>query len=175
MTTGLIHLYTGEGKGKTTASLGLALRASGAGKRVLFVQFLKSKPTSELISLNSLPNVQVIRNTKSFGFWRKLSNQEREEERQMHNQILQKVREIIQQEKVDLLILDEAVGAYSLQALDCQLLEKIIEEKPADLELVVTGRNPAPFFWQKADYITEMKEHRHPKNQGIMARKGIEF
>ncbi|MCQ2560043.1 MAG: cob(I)yrinic acid a,c-diamide adenosyltransferase [Clostridia bacterium] len=175
MATGLIHLYTGEGKGKTTASLGLALRASGAGKQVLFVQFLKGWPTSELNSLHLLPNVQIIRNEKRFGFWSKLSEQEKEEERQLHNQNLQKVRELVQQKKVDVLILDEAVGAYSLQALDRRLLEELIEEKPAELEIVVTGRNPEPFFLEKANYITEMKKHRHPKDQGIVARKGIEF
>jgi len=174
MKKGLIHLYTGEGKGKTTAALGLTLRASGAGYKVVIVQFMKGRDTSEVGSLSLLPGVTVFRNKTNAGFWKNMDDSKRESRRAEHNGNLKRALELVYSGECDLLILDEAVSAYNCEAVDRSLIEKLLREKPDELELVLTGRSPAEVFIDNADYITEMKKLRHPFDKGIAARKGIE-
>lgn len=175
MNRGLIHLYTGEGKGKTTAALGLALRACGAGKKIVVLQFMKGRDTSEVTSLARLPYVILLRNKTDMGFWLHMTADERALRRSEHNNNLQSAINIIKSGNCDLLILDEAMSAYNHDAVDKGILEKLINEKPYELELVLTGRDPAPIFIEKADYITEMKKIKHPIDKGITARVGIEL
>jgi cob(I)alamin adenosyltransferase len=145
---GLIHVYTGDGKGKTTAALGLALRAAGCGKRIVIVQFFKGRDSGELRSLESIPNVTVLRLEKD---------------------------ELAMAGACDMLIQDEIISAYDYHAVDRERLEKFLEHKPEVVELVLTGRDAPPKFLERADYVTEMRKRKHPFDQGITAREGIEF
>lgn len=174
MTMGLIHLYTGEGKGKTTAALGLTLRACGAGCKVVILQFMKGRETSEVASLALLPTVTVLRNAGAMGFWTYMDDEKKAARRAEHNENLRQALWLVDEDQCDLLVLDEVVSAYNCGALDCALIDDLIKNKPPQLELVLTGRSPAAVFTENADYITEMKKVRHPFDRGIEARRGIE-
>lgn len=175
MEQGCIHIYCGDGKGKTTASLGLAIRAAGNGMKVIIVQFLKGRDTSELHSLEKIPNIKVIRNTKDFGFFNHMSQEEIKEITQMHTQNFLLALKQVKIEECDLLILDELCAAYEKSLIDQKIVQKFIHDKPGYLELVITGRNPDSFFVENADYISEIKKVKHPFDKNKPARKGIEF
>jgi cob(I)alamin adenosyltransferase len=172
---GLIHVYCGDGKGKTTCALGLALRAAGAKMNVVIIQFLKGSDTSELLPLKNIPQISVLRNTQDFGFVNSMTPQQLEEVKQMHNDNLNIALRLIETEKCDLLILDELTYVYNMKLINTEKIYSLIKNKPENLELVVTGRNPSRVFIDNADYITEMKALKHPFDKGIHARKGIEF
>ena len=173
---GLTHIYYGDGKGKTTAALGLALRASGCGKNVVIVQFLKDWKNGEIYALERLPNVTVFRG-KSAGsvFVRDMTDKEKAETKATHNNNLKKALELYGKGKCDVLILDEVIDAHQLDVLDVELFEGIVNNKPESLELVITGHKPDERLFECADYVTEMKKHKHPYDTGVSARKGIEF
>lgn len=167
---GLVHLYWGEGKGKTTAAMGLALRALGAGRKVVIVQFLKGADTGEVPLLRGLGAV-VLRGKAGQKFVSQMSEEEKAASRRMQTENL---RAALAQQ-ADLLILDEACAAWQLDMVDRALLRRAVEQKPAGQELVLTGRDPADWMRDAADYSTEMRCHRHPYEKGITARKGVEF
>ena len=173
---GLTHIYFGDGKGKTTAALGLALRAAGCGMKVVIVQFLKDWKCGELDSLEQLSNVTVIRG-KPFGgkFIYDMTEEEKHVLKSGHDECLRNALDLLKNRKCDLLILDEATDAYKLGVLDTVLFENLLITKPDSLELVITGHKPEAWMLDKADYVTEMKKHKHPYDKGISARKGIEF
>ncbi len=175
MSNGLIHVYYGYGKGKTTAALGLALRASGSGKRVVIVQFLKDSNTSELNNLELLPNVTVYRGTAAKCFVRDMTPQQLEETKRVQDSNLTNALEAVTSGTCDLLILDEALDAYQLGLLDSSLFLDLVFNKPAALELVITGHKPDNHIISRADYVTEMVKIKHPYDRGIAGRKGIEF
>lgn len=170
MDKGYLHLYCGDGKGKTTAAMGLALRALGSGKKVVIVQFLKSGTSGELEGLKSLGAI-VISGKSGTKFVSQMSERDKEETYSINNRhLLQALNE-----NADLLILDEACAALSTGLIDEALLKTAVLRRPVEQELVLTGRNPAEWMIEAADYITEMKCIRHPYNSGLAARKGIEF
>ena len=171
---GLIHLYCGDGKGKTTASLGLTIRAMGAGFRVVFVQFLKNQTTGELAILDGLPNVTVLRGKEGSGFSFSMSGEEKEKTRLLHTENLKEAIALAESGECDMLVLDEAVGAYARDLIDRQLLEEFVRSKPEELELVLTGRNPAQWMIDCADYVSEIGKVKHPYDRGVPARTGIE-
>ena len=175
MTKGLIHLYCGDGKGKTTAAAGLAVRAAGYGKKVIFAQFMKGNDSGELLLMQRIPEIEIIRGSKNYGFYSRMSEQDKEEITQQHNEILQKIAGRIKEGECDMLILDEYTYPYRYELMDRTAAEQLIIEKPEEMELVITGREPAPIFQAAADYITEMKCIRHPYEKGIKARQGIEY
>jgi len=160
MTQGLIHLYTGDGKGKTTAALGLLLRAHGCGMRTVLVQFLKSRDTGEIKALKSLGDVTILRHTQTFGFFSMESEQNKVEIINQNNKNLLEAQRLVNTGSCDLLVLDEICAAYSLNALDTSLAEKLIKEKPLNLELVLTGRDAPKCFIENADYITELVKQK---------------
>lgn len=169
----MIHVYCGDGKGKTTAAIGLGIRAAGAGKKVLFAQFMKGGKTAELTILQKIPEVSIFRSEKRFPFYKNMTKEEKLELTNIHNTILDNIQEKIKEEKCGLLILDEITYPYEWGLINKEKLQEIFSEK--DLEIVCTGRGPDGFFTQKADYITEMKCVRHPYEKGIPAREGIEY
>jgi cob(I)alamin adenosyltransferase len=171
---GLIHVYYGDGKGKTTASLGLSIRAAGAGMKVVVVQFLKSRKTSELNILKTIPNITVLRGREGTPFSFVMTEEEREKCRLVHLENLQAGIILAESGNCDLLILDEAIGAYNEGLIDRQLLQNFVRHKPEQLELVLTGRNPDQWMIECADYVTEIKKVKHPFDKGIQARMGIE-
>lgn len=170
MDKGLVHLYWGEGKGKTTAAMGLALRALGSGQRVVVVQFLKSGTSGELGPLRQL-GATVYSGKAAMKFTSQMTEAERAETRAMQTAHLQEALTM----PCDLLILDEACAAWQLDLVDRALLRQAVDDRPEHCEVVLTGREPAGWMRQAADYSTEMRCHRHPYQQGIRARKGVEF
>jgi len=169
---GYIHVYTGDGKGKTTAALGLALRAIGAGIRVFFAQFVKGKHYSEIDSLENFSDRMIT--VRQYGLETFIHDKPSAEDISLVRKGLSEVRKIIQSGEYGLIILDEATIAnfFSLFSVD-ELLE-VISEKPEQVELVITGRRADPRLIEAADLVTEMKEIKHYYQQGVKARKGIE-
>lgn len=170
---GLIHIYCGDGKGKTTAATGLAIRGAGAGKQVVFAQFLKSGTSSELVVLKQIPGIQVLHMEKSYGFWKKMTPEQREETTVFSGQLLAQAMAAAQ--SADILILDEVISACNHGAVAEQRLLRFLREKPEKLEVVMTGRAPSRSLQETADYITQMQKIKHPFDRGIRARRGIEF
>ena len=171
----MLHVYCGDGKGKTTCALGLALRAAGAGMNVVIVQFLKGSHTSELESIKLIPNIKILRNQKDYGFVNNMTAEQLEQIKAEHNANLDKTLQLVDENKCDMLILDEVTYAYSMDIADKNKIDQLIKNRKNDIEMVVTGRDPDKFFIENADYITEMKCVKHPFEKGISARKGIEF
>ena len=167
---GLIHLYYGDGKGKTTAAMGLALRAIHAGKKVVIVQFLKSTATGEICLLERL-GVKVYRGKCGEQFVFAMSAEEKAETKRMQTENLLAAMG----EDADVLILDEACAVWQKGMIDRALLQKAVLEKSVKQEVVLTGRDPAGWMMEIADYCTEMRCRKHPFQKGIQARKGVEF
>lgn len=172
---GLIHIYKGDGKGKTTAAVGLAIRACGRGKKIVFLQFLKNGTSGEINILNQLDGVNVITNTKPFDFVYKLSDSQKDELTGMQNNNLKKAMKLMEQGQVDVLVADEIFSAYSLGTLDKAMVKKLIFNKNENVELVLTGHEVEETFLEHADYVTNMTKEKHPYDQGIDARIGIEL
>lgn len=167
---GLVHLYCGDGKGKTTAAMGLCLRALGHGRRVTVVQFLKDGSSGELEPLRRLGAV-VYAGKASTHFASAMSAREKQDTKALHDRFLRQAAT----EPCDLLVLDEACAAVQTGLVDEALLKKAVLTKPDGQEVVLTGRNPPDWMVEAADYITEMQCHRHPFSRGIRARKGVEY
>ena len=173
---GLVIVYTGNGKGKTTAALGMALRAIGYDHKVCMLQFIKgSWHYGEMDSSKKLePNFELIAVGKGFvGILD--DNSTREEHEKYAAEALRICREKIFSEKYNVVILDEVNYAINLGLIDVQEIIKIIKEKPSNLDLVLTGRDAKEEIIELADLVTEMKEIKHPFKFGIKAKKGIDF
>ncbi len=173
---GLVIVYTGNGKGKTTAALGMALRAIGYDHKVCMLQFIKgSWHYGEMDSSKKLePNFELIAVGKGFvGILD--DNSPREEHEKYAAEALKICREKIFSEKYNVIILDEVNYAINLGLIDVQEIIKIIKEKPSSLDLVLTGRDTKKEIIELADLVTEMKEIKHPFKSGIKAKKGIDF
>lgn len=172
---GLIHLYCGDGKGKTTAAMGLALRAVGAGFRVVIVQFLKDGKSSELKALQTFNAVRILSGQGVKGFTFTMSPSEKEVVKQVHQAHFSQAISWCEEGECDLLILDEVIGAINTGLLDRSALREFLKHKPPRLEIVMTGREPAQEWLDIADYVSEIKKTKHPYDKGIMARNGIEL
>ena len=168
---GYVQVYTGDGKGKTTAAFGLALRAVGAGLKVYIAQFVKGMDYSELKSIERYSDLITL---KQYGRGCFIRNEPAEEDIRLAREALEEVRAIIHSGDYQLVILDEANIAvfYNLFSID-DLIE-LIDTRPSGVELVITGRRADPRLIEKADLVTEMKEIKHYYEKGIEARKGIE-
>lgn len=171
---GLIHIYCGDGKGKTTAAVGLAVRCAGRGNKVLLVQFLKSRDSGELYSLAKLPDIEVMRGKESKKFTFQMNEEEKRALLIEHNKMFEQVLAKIKNGGYSLLILDEVIGALNAKVFEMPKLIEFLRHKPENLEVVLTGRNPAPELVEIADYVSEMRKVKHPMDKGIMAREGIE-
>ena len=170
MDKGLVHLYCGDGKGKTTAAMGLALRALGQGMRVAVVQFLKNGTSGELEPLKKL-GAAVYSGQPGAKFTFQMNAEEKAQATKENNA---RLAEALQQ-PCDLLSLDEICAARNSGMVDEALAKQAVLERPQHREVVLTGRNPEAWMVEAADYITEMQPRRHPYEQGIPARQGIEF
>lgn len=170
----MLHIYCGDGKGKTTAAIGLLVRASGAGKKVVFSQFMKGQESSEIAALRFLPDVRIVRENKEFPFFAQMSEEQKREITKIHNRILEECTLLAESGQCDVLVLDEVAYAYEYSLLDKEALLRLLQKKE-QMEIIVTGRNPSSLFTENADYITEMKKIRHPYDKGVAARVGIEM
>lgn len=172
---GCIHIYTGDGKGKTTAAIGLALRAIGRGRKVTIAQFLKGNQSGELLALAQFPTLKILHNSKNYKFFPHLNESEKKQIQLEHNANLNEALRCVQCGECDFLVLDEVMAAYTLGALDRSLVDELLLHKPDALELILTGREPPDTFLAAADYISNIQKIKHPFDAGIPAREGIEY
>jgi len=169
---GYIHVYTGPGKGKTTAALGLGLRAAGAGFKVYMIQFMKGRRYSELNAIENIKNFTIVQ----YGRDEFVSKEDPE---QIDIDYAKKgffhAKEIIKSEKYDLVILDEINVAVDYKLISLDEVIDLLNDKPEKLELVLTGRYAHPEISKIANVVTEMLEIKHPYTEGVLARKGIDY
>ena len=168
---GYTHIYTGDGKGKTTASLGLALRAAGAGLKVYIAQFLKMGEYSEIKALHRFSDLITV---KQYGLGRFVHGCPSEEDIVAGKKGLNEIATVLFARKHDMVIIDEGNTAVKCNLFPVQELLDIIELKPNNMELIITGREADPMVVEKADVVTEMKEIKHYFSKGVKSRIGIE-
>ena len=171
--SGLIHIYCGDGKGKTTAAIGLAIRAAGAGKRVVFAQFFKDGSSSEIRVLQAVDNIQTIHCKTVRGFWRRMDDIQKAQASKDYTNFFGDI--LAAAKGADLLIMDEIVSVCNHGTVTETLVLDFLRDKPKDLEVVLTGRNPSETLLELADYVSEIRKIKHPYDCGIAAREGIEF
>jgi cob(I)alamin adenosyltransferase len=169
--SGYVHVYTGNGKGKTTAALGLALRAAGAGWKVFFAQFAKGTPTSEQAALARFHDRITIRQYGQADFIRHEPHED-DLDRAQHG--LAECREAIASGRYRLVVLDEANLGPILRLFPVEELLELVDARPEGVELVLTGRSADRRLLDRADLVTEMQEIKHYYRQGVLARTGIE-
>ncbi|MGM0377432.1 MAG: cob(I)yrinic acid a,c-diamide adenosyltransferase [Bacteroidota bacterium] len=168
----MVHIYTGNGKGKTTAALGLALRAAGSGKKVFFGQFVKGMAYSEVSIINEkLPEIDH----QLFGRKCFIKRDPEEADFEAARKGLEKIKALIKEKKHDLIVLDEINIALYYKLISIENVTDLFENLPEETELVLTGRYAPEELIEKADLVTEMKEIKHYFKQDTKARKGIEF
>lgn len=171
--TGRIHIYYGDGKGKTTAAMGQIMRAAGCGFKVLVFQFLKDNTSSERAVLEALPAVTCLPGRDKVKFYSQMSSDERTEAAHYNNKALDEIVKFCS--PFDLLLLDEALCAVKLGLLNEDKLVSFLEHKPDGLEIILTGHEVSERMLQLGDYVTKMCKVRHPYEKGIPAREGIEY
>jgi len=170
---GYIQIYTGNGKGKTTAALGQALRAAGSGLKTFIVQFMKNSPYGEIKILEQIPNWVTFEHygNDSFVFSNKAAG---EKDIYMAQHAFHRGRKAMSSNKYDIVIMDEVCVAIFFELLKTQDVLSLLAEKPAPVELILTGRYCPPELIERADLVTEMQEIKHYYQNGVIARKGIE-
>ncbi|CCC58120.1 MULTISPECIES: cob(I)yrinic acid a,c-diamide adenosyltransferase [Caloramator] len=176
LTKGCIQVYTGDGKGKTTAAIGQGVRAAGNELRVYMVQFLKGSETGELKSIEKLdPYFKIFRFEKKRGFFWTLSDEEKAELKKEIEEAFEFCKKVLKNKECDVLILDEIMGVLHNKLLSVEEVVEFLKSKPEDMEIILTGRNVPKEIMEIADLVTEMKEIKHYFEKGVPARKGIEF
>ena len=173
-TKGLVHLYWGDGKGKTTAAVGLSLRALGQKLPVVFLQFLKDGLSGELQPLHQL-GAKVFSGKPGMKFVFQMTQKKKASLLEEQDQMLRQALELVSQNDRGVLVLDEACAALQTETVSESLLRRAVSDRPTGWEIVLTGRDPALWMREAADYSTEMKCISHPFEEGIPARKGIEY
>ncbi|MFW6119829.1 MAG: cob(I)yrinic acid a,c-diamide adenosyltransferase [Petrotogales bacterium] len=172
MRKGIVHVYTGPGKGKTTAALGLGLRAAGAGFKVHMLQFMKGRRYSEIDAIQSIPNFTISQHGRD-----EFVSKENPEQIDIDlaRDGFEEAKKVVENGKHDMVILDEINVAVDYNLIPVDNVLKLIVEKPEKLELVLTGRDAHPEIVKLADIVTEMLEIKHPYQHGVTGRKGVEF
>lgn len=169
----MLHIYCGDGKGKTTCAMGLAVRAAGHGRRVVVAQFLKGANSGERAVLESLPTVNCLSVPETIKFIFMMDEAEKAQARTEMTAAF--TRAVEASRDSDLLVLDELCGAITTGMVPLETVLAFLDARPDNLEVVITGRDPAPELQERADYITEMRKIKHPFDQGVNAREGIEW
>lgn len=170
---GMVQVYTGNGKGKTSAAFGLALRAIGRGLKVYIIQFIKGGfDYGELYVVDKLPNLTL----KAFGRGKFVTEKPpKEDDIKLAEEALKLAEEVVKGGEYDIVILDEINVALNLKLIKTERVVELIKKKPKHVELVLTGRYVPKEIIEAADLVTEMREIKHPYNKGFQARRGIEF
>lgn len=191
----MIHVYCGDGKGKTTAGIGLCVRAEGNGLPVLFAQFLKDDTSGEIRVLRSLSGVKLMHSDRTCGFTWNMTDAELKEQAEIFHRMLKQVEAWIDEnlqagkDKVSadsertagkgiklLVILDEVIPAIDCKLVEESVLFKLMDKySKEDVEFVLTGRNPSEQLKEKADYISCIEAVKHPYEKGVTARQGVEY
>ncbi len=175
MQDALVHVYFGNGKGKTTAAVGLATRASGNGLNVLFAQFLKDNKSSERKSLAKLKNITLLDAPDSIKFYVYMSETEKKQASDLSMDIFNKAKQILADKHIDIVIFDEILAALECELIDLDTILEFIKNRPKTLEVILTGRNCPNEILALSDYTSEIKCIKHPFDSGHKARAGIEF
>lgn len=168
---GLVHVYYGTGKGKTTAAMGLALRASGAGLSVAIIQFMKGYPYSEVKPLQGLEGIELIQTGRPDYIYK---GQETEEDLREAKRGMEAARSLVMSRSKDLVILDEICVAIDYGLVSEQEVLDLIDHRPSGVEMVLTGRDPSSSILERADYLSEIVCRRHPYDRGVLSREGID-
>ena len=172
---GYIHIYEGDGKGKTSTAVGLSVRCAGSGQQVVFSQFLKDNSSSEVAILERINGITYVRCEKHFGFFFRMNETEKEEARAYYRQHFTKAVNTALENKAHLFVMDELMSAYNLGVVDQEAVLEFLRTKPEEMEVVMTGRDPALELLDLADYVSKIVKVKHPFDQGVPARLGIEF
>lgn len=172
--TGLIHIYCGDGKGKTTTGMGLCARAAGYGCRVLIYQFMKDNSTSERKVLALSENITIVDGLPQEKFSFQMTPGEMEQRRAYYEEQFKAVTQKACGEHYDVLFLDEIIYTIRAGLFSESLLLDFLKKKPACLEVILTGQNPGQALIEAADYVSEIRKVKHPFDRGVPARKGIE-
>lgn len=168
---GFVQIYTGNGKGKTTAAVGQAVRCAGAGGKVFFCQFLKKGDSSEWLALQHLKD-RILH--CAFGTGKFIRDEPSLEDRQLARTGMEKTWQALRSGDYDLIVMDELLGALAKGLVDNEEVYELLRQRPPHIELVLTGRNASAELIEKADLVTEMCEIKHYFQQGVAARTGIE-
>lgn len=169
---GFVHIYTGNGKGKTTAAIGLGIRATGEGLKVYMIQFMKGRRYSEIDALENIKDFTVIQ----FGRDEFVSKENPEQiDIDLARKGFEHAKEIIKNGEHDLIILDEINVAVDFKLVPLKDVLKLMDEKPEKVEIVLTGRYVHPDMVKQADLVSEILEIKHPYQNGIQSRKGIDW
>lgn len=169
---GCIHIYCGDGKGKTTASTGLAVRCAGAGNKVLMYQFIKNNSSSEVESLTKIPGITRVDSLPMNKFTFMMTDEEKAELKIKNDAKFDELVELAK--SFDMVVMDEAVYAIGLNLLSEEKVLNWLKNKPKNLEVVLTGRNPSEALCDAADYVSEIRKIKHPFDMGLSSRVGIE-
>lgn len=170
---GFIHIYTGEGKGKTTSALGLALRAAGRGYKTFIGQFMKGQDYGELYSIKKLHPFVTI---EQFGLKEFVHPEKpREIDFEMAKKGLRRMEEVLESGEYDIIVFDEVNVAVNFELLKAEDVLEVIKKNRSKTEIILTGRYAPEEFIKIADLVTEMKMVKHYFEKGIIARKGIEY
>lgn len=176
MENGLVQIYCGNGKGKTTAAVGLGIRAIGNEYKVIMIQFLKHDTTGECRMIKTLePGFKIFHFEKKRGFTWQLNEDEKQELRSETSNALKFASKVMDTGQCDVLILDELLNSLELGFVTEEEVCELIDSKSEDVELVLTGRNLPESIAKRADYISKIEDVKHPMKNGIDARRGIEF
>ena len=170
---GCVHIYCGDGKGKTSAAVGLAVRAAGRGKKIAVARFLKTDDSGEVEGLKAIPQITVLPCERVFGFVSAMDEQTRKEAAAYNLELFEKAVSLAK--TADMVILDEIMAAIAYGMVPEKRVEEFFKDRPEALEVVMTGRNPSGLLLSMADYVSEVKKVKHPYDRGIPARKEIEY
>lgn len=171
----MIHIYYGDGKGKTTAAVGLASRAAGSNMRVMFVQFLKTDASGERLSLEKLESVTLTPCPRELKFTSDMDDQEKQQAAMMFRGLFDRSVSASLSQRYDMIILDEIFDAVNEGMVSESEVFEFIANAPDGMEIVLTGHEPSERFIDAADYVTEFRKIKHPFDRGIGGRIGIEF
>ncbi len=172
--TGLIHIYCGDGKGKTTTGMGLCSRAAGYGYKVLIYQFMKDNKTSERKTLEKAENITWLDGLKEEKFSFQMTEEEKQQRREFYGSQLAMIEKKVREEHFEVLFLDEAIYTIRAGLLDEGQVLAFLQNKPENLEVILTGQGPSEALMEKADYVSEICMRKHPFQKGQPARDGIE-
>lgn len=172
---GCIHIYCGDGKGKTSAALGLAIRAAGRGKKVLIVRFLKTEDSGEVPILCRIPGITVTPCDREFGFVFRMGAEEKAEAAKYFRQRFAQACHEAVSRGYGILILDEILAACNYGMVQETDVIDFLKNRPGCLEVILTGRDPSHQLLEIADYVSDIQMIKHPYKKGIPAREGIEY
>lgn len=171
----MIHLYYGDGKGKTSAAMGLAIRAAGSGMKVHVIRFMKTDQSGEVNSLQQIENITLQPCTRTFGFTFRMTEEQKKEAKEYYTNLFFKVIEKESLDQYNMIIMDESAIVYHYDFIPKQEFKDFLKKYGQEKEIVITGAFPQADLIELADYASEIKKVKHPYDKGVKARKGIEF